>query len=65
MEPLDTRRSLLVSLSNNAINFCLGGIAGAFGATTVYPIDLGGFDVHGYTSYLSNHRPSYWCSKSK
>jgi len=27
-------------MANNVVNFCLGGIAGAFGATTVYPIDL-------------------------
>ena len=33
--------SFLDSLGHSAFNFGLGGIAGSFGATMVYPIDLG------------------------
>lgn len=36
-----TTTSLLIGLVHSAYNFALGGLAGAFGATTVYPIDLG------------------------
>ncbi|KDQ18258.1 hypothetical protein BOTBODRAFT_29604 [Botryobasidium botryosum FD-172 SS1] len=34
--------SFFDSVLHSAYNFCLGGIAGAVGATMVYPIDLGG-----------------------
>ncbi|GAA95278.1 uncharacterized protein L969DRAFT_84990 [Mixia osmundae IAM 14324] len=37
-EPLTT--SILTDIAKSAYNFCLGGIAGATGATAVYPIDL-------------------------
>jgi solute carrier family 25 (mitochondrial aspartate/glutamate transporter), member 12/13 len=37
-------------VAHSAYNFMLGGIAGAFGATIVYPIDLGEF---GYTIGMS------------
>ena len=30
-----------MDLSQNAVNFVLGGLSGAFGAAIVYPIDLG------------------------
>ena len=33
--------SFLVEFSHSVYNFALGGLAGAFGATVVYPIDLG------------------------
>lgn len=43
-EEFDTSKQS--SFLNNAVhamyNFSLGGIAGAFGATIVYPIDMGG-----------------------
>lgn len=37
------RRSFLEQFGEAAYNFGLGGIAGGFGATMVYPIDLGEF----------------------
>ena len=33
--------SALHEIAHSAYNFALGGVAGAFGATIVYPIDLG------------------------
>lgn len=36
-----TQTSFVNGFLHSAYNFCLGGIAGSFGATTVYPIDLG------------------------
>jgi solute carrier family 25 aspartate/glutamate transporter 12/13 len=38
-----SNRSFLDGLLHSAYNFGLGGIAGSFGATVVYPIDLGEF----------------------
>ncbi|KAJ3539095.1 hypothetical protein NM688_g6416 [Phlebia brevispora] len=35
-----TASSVLHGIAHSIYNFCLGGIAGAFGATMVYPIDL-------------------------
>lgn len=39
--PPEQSGSLLLNITHSAYNFVLGGIAGAFGATVVYPIDLG------------------------
>lgn len=35
------RKPFLESFFESAYNFCLGGLAGGFGASMVYPIDLG------------------------
>lgn len=39
-KPVPKSTSLLMGLAQSAYGFCLGGIAGAFGATIVYPIDM-------------------------
>ncbi|CCA67158.1 probable mitochondrial carrier protein ARALAR1 [Serendipita indica DSM 11827] len=39
-KPATTAKSILETVGESMFNFCLGGIAGAFGATIVYPIDL-------------------------
>jgi solute carrier family 25 aspartate/glutamate transporter 12/13 len=39
-------QSLLSGLAHSAYNFGLGGIAGCFGATMVYPIDLGQYAAY-------------------
>ncbi|CAL1694532.1 unnamed protein product [Somion occarium] len=39
-EKTSTSVSILHHIAHSAYNFCLGGAAGAFGATIVYPIDL-------------------------
>ncbi|PVG00928.1 putative mitochondrial carrier protein ARALAR1 [Serendipita vermifera] len=41
IKPTTMTKSFLENLAEASYNFGLGGIAGAFGATTVYPIDLG------------------------
>lgn len=40
-KPITQTQSVLKEVATSAYNFGLGGIAGAFGATIVYPIDLG------------------------
>lgn len=40
VKPTTTAKSVLETIGESAYSFFLGGIAGAFGATTVYPIDL-------------------------
>ncbi|KZT72887.1 mitochondrial carrier [Daedalea quercina L-15889] len=40
-KPAVTVKSVLNEVAHSAYNFILGGVAGAFGATIVYPIDLG------------------------
>lgn len=42
-EKVSSARAFASQLLQSAYNFGLGGIAGAFGATMVYPIDLGMF----------------------
>jgi hypothetical protein len=37
-----------VELYQNAVNFVLGGLSGAFGAAIVYPIDLGMLSLDKY-----------------
>lgn len=37
------KESFLQSVAHSSYNFMLGGVAGAFGATIVYPIDMGEF----------------------
>jgi len=41
LKPVSTAQSFLHEFGHSAYNFGLGGIAGSFGATVVYPIDLG------------------------
>ncbi|KAI0778715.1 mitochondrial carrier [Trametes elegans] len=41
-KPVSSVKSFLHEFAHSAYNFGLGGIAGGFGATIVYPIDLGG-----------------------
>ena len=40
-EPVTVPTSFLTMLAHSAYNFVQGGFAGAFGATIVYPIDMG------------------------
>lgn len=38
---ITSARTFFLGLGHSAYNFVQGGVAGAFGATIVYPIDLG------------------------
>jgi solute carrier family 25 aspartate/glutamate transporter 12/13 len=51
IKPPTTAKSLLETIGTSAYSFFLGGIAGAFGATVVYPIDLGMFSCSSQIPY--------------
>ncbi|KAF7791229.1 hypothetical protein EIP86_002243 [Pleurotus ostreatoroseus] len=53
-----TLMSVVHEIAHSLYNFGLGGVAGAFGATMVYPIDLGTAAARDISHNLAHHLPS-------